>query len=282
MRLKNAASAQTVARLLDLPNIIAEEGPTSGYAMLGQIDFEHPLFAPFADPRFSDFTKIHFWRYRRIALENIPGARPIARYDNGAPAFIHIPVGKGTLLVLTSGWYPADSQLALSSKFVPLLYSILEQSGGLRGQTTQYSVGDLIPLVPASETEPVLIHKPDGSTVTLTGAKSYSQADLLGVYTASSVRSPLRFALNVAAEESRTAPLSLEELERLGLPLKRQPLASAQQLEQKRQRLQAAELESHQKLWRWFIVMALVVLLLETWLAGRITRRATSPQPAAS
>ena len=92
----------------------------------------------------------------------------------------------------------------------------------------------------------------------------------------------MRFAVNVAAEESRTAPLSFEELERLGLPLKRQPLASAQQLEQQRQRLHAAELESRQKLWRWLIVMALVVLLTETWLAGRITRRSTPPQLAVS
>jgi hypothetical protein len=76
--------------------------------------------------------------------------------------------------------------------------------------------------------------------------------------------------------------LSLEELERPGLPLKRQPLASAQQLEQQRKRLHAAELESRQKLWRWLIVMALIVLLMETWLAGRITRRATAPQLAVS
>ena len=34
--------------------------------------------------------------------------------------------------MLTSGWHPADSQLTLASKFVPLLYSMLElgQPGG--------------------------------------------------------------------------------------------------------------------------------------------------------
>jgi hypothetical protein len=35
---------------------------------------------------------------------------------------------------------------------------------------------------------------------------------------------------------------------------------------------QAAELENRQKLWRWLVVAALVVLLLETLLAGRLTR----------
>jgi hypothetical protein len=36
-------------------------------------------------------------------------------------------------------------------------------------------------------------------------------------------------------------------------------------------------LEGRQKLWRWLIVAALAVLLVETWLAGWITRRAAAP-----
>jgi hypothetical protein len=33
-----------------------------------------------------------------------------------------------------------------------------------------------------------------------------------------------------------------------------------------------AELESRQKLWRWLILAAIGVLIVETWLAGRIKR----------
>ena len=39
----------------------------------------------------------------------------------------------------------------------------------------------------------------------------------------------------------------------------------------------ATEIEARQKLWRWLIVAALVVLLLETMLAGRLAR--VVPQP---
>ena len=54
------------------------------------------------------------------------------------------------------------------------------------------------------------------------------------------------------------------------------------QEEKKRLRLQAAELEQQQKLWRWLIVTALLVLVLETWLAGWLTRRNLAPAvPAA-
>ena len=47
--------------------------------------------------------------------------------------------------------------------------------------------------------------------------------------------------------------------------------------------LQFAELENRQKLWRWVIIAAIVLLLGETWLAGRTTRRmSTLPATSAS
>ena len=55
-------------------------------------------------------------------------------------------MGQGSLLVWTSGWHPSDSDLALSSKFVPLLYSILEYGGTLAETTSQYFVGDAVPM----------------------------------------------------------------------------------------------------------------------------------------
>lgn len=274
--LKNAAAAPTLGRLLDIDPPPVEEAPGSGYAMLGEIDFQHPLFAPFADPRFSDFTKIHFWKHRRLDAARLPGARVLARFDDSNPALLQMPVGKGTLLILTSGWHPADSQLALSSKFVPLLYSMLEQGGGLNSRPTQYFVGDTVPLFPggANTNLVVTVRKPDGSVAEpAKGKATYSQTDQPGIYTVSTPDASYRFAVNLDPAESKTAPLPLEELERLGVPLKNPPALPAAQVEQSRRQLLANELENRQKLWRWLIVAALVVLLMETWLAGRITRR---------
>jgi uncharacterized membrane protein (DUF441 family) len=50
--------------------------------------------------------------------------------------------------------------------------------------------------------------------------------------------------------------------------------------EDRKTRLQIAELENRQKLWRWCIVVALVVLLFESWLAGRGARRLAQPATA--
>ena len=271
--MKSAALAPTVAQLAGVASLSAVEVSDERYAMLGEIKFDHPLFAPFADPRFSDFTKIHFWKHRRIEIGGVPEARALARFDNGNPAVVEIPAGKGTLLVLASGWQPTDSQLALSSKFVPLLYSLLEQSGALKVQRSQFVIGDEVPLSATTTNASITIRKPDGAVAEVPPGARFLQTDSPGLYTVTSALPPLSFAVNLDAAESKTGPPPVEELERLGLPLKKEPQKEVvQRTEQKRQQLLATELESQQRLWRWFILGAFAVLFLETWVAARLTR----------
>ena len=110
--------------------------------------------------------------------------------------------------------------------------------------------------------------------MTLAEGTKFAQTDQPGIYTVTSAQPPYRFAVNLAPEESKTAALSQEELERLGVPVKYQPVETAKQAEQRRRHLQSAELENQQKLWKWLIVAALVILITETVLAGLLTRRA--------
>jgi hypothetical protein len=280
--MKSIASARILAEIVGLGTVSAEEAQAGGYALFGQIDFEHPLFAPFADPRFSDFTKIHFWKHRRLDAGQFKDAKVLARFDKGDPALLQVPVGRGLLFVLASGWHPADSQLALSSKFVPLLFSLLDLSGGMKAQLAQYVVGDSVLLTSTNSAQGSIVRKPDGTETRIAAGEPFSGADLPGIYTVSAGQSTQRFAVNLDASESRTAPLPLEELERLRLPLKGPQPETVKLEEKKRLRLQAAELEQRQKLWRWLIVAALVVLVTETWLAGWLTHRARSAVPAAA
>jgi hypothetical protein len=284
LAMKSPAAAPALSTLVGAGPVTAEEAAAERYALLSQIDFAHPLFAPFDDPRFNDFTKIHFWKHRRLATNNLPGAHVLARFDDGAPALLQVLVGKGTLFVLTSGWPPADSQLALSSKFVPLLYSILEQSGGIKARLSQYVVGDTVRLPSdlVKGAQKLTLRRPDGSAVELpAGESSFSQTDQPGVYVVTPAQPPFRFAVNLAADESKTAPLPLEELARLGVPLKIQSALAAKQAVERQAVFLAVELENRQKLWRWLLLVALVVLIVETGLAGWITRRSEgAPTPA--
>ncbi len=278
-----SSTAASLAELLGLGSVPLQEADTSNgaYALLGQIDFQHPIFAPFADPRFSDFTKIHFWKHRVLDPAPIKNARVIARFDRGDPALVEIPVGKGSLFLLTSGWQPADSQFALSSKFVPMLYSLLEISGAIRAQLSQYSVGDRLTLT-ASGTNAVAgikVRPPDGKEVALIAGQRFAATDVPGIYRAEIGSETIRVAVNLDAAESRTAPLALETLERLGVPLKPQAAADLKKEADKKERLKAAELEQRQKLWRWLLVGALIFLLMESAVAGRLSRR-PAPAPA--
>jgi len=271
--LANQEAALTLARFLGVPQIAVEEAKPSRYAMLAEIDFKHPLFAPFADPRFSDFTKIHFWKYRRFDAATIPGARVLAKFDDGDPAVVDAPVGKGRVIILASGWGSEDSQLALSTKFVPLLYSMLEQSGTTPPLPAQLFVGDPLPLASLAgvEHQALTIKNPEGLDLKLSASETnFSNTLTPGIYRLE--QPPRRFAVNLDASESRTVPLSVDELERRGVLVSHQLPAIVPE-NQRPVRLQNAELENRQKLWRALLVAGMAMLLLETWLAGRAARR---------
>jgi hypothetical protein len=110
-------------------------------------------------------------------------------------------------------------------------------------------------------------------------ATNFSRTDVPGVYTLVSDTSEKKFVVNLDPAESRITPVALDELDRLGVPAVRTIDTRGIQ-DQRRIRLQNRELESRQKLWRWFIAGTLAVLLIESWLAGRTARRVLTPAKA--
>ena len=272
---KNAAAAAALAPVLGLATLPVEEGRPANYAMWAEIDFQHPLFAAFADPRFSDFTKIHFWNYRRLDLAGVPGVRVLAKFDRGDPALVEVPMGRGRVVISASGWTTADSQLAVSSKFVPLLYALLEWSGVLAAPGGASVVGEPLAIAAAAG-ETVTVARPGGNAVALAaGATSFAETTVPGVYRVTVGGRTEERAVNLDPAESRTAPMAADEWERLGAPVARAKAPVAAEAG-RRTALRGAEAESQQKLWRWFVIATLLLLLGETVLAGRTLRRGDS------
>jgi hypothetical protein len=281
LAMRSAEAAPTLAGLAGIDNLECREAEVGRYAMLDSLDFKHPLLAPFSDPRFGDFTRIHFWKYRRIGLADHPQARVLARFDSDAPAWFELTVGKGSLLVWTSGWHPADSDLALSSKFVPLLYSIIEYGGTFAERQSQYFVGDAVPapIRTSLGTGSLRIRRPDNTTVDVSPDRpAFTQTDLPGVYTLESSAGSRTFAVNLVPAESRTEPLAVEDIERMGISLEPVSDVAPATSEQATQHSSFAQMESQQKLWRWVLVAALALLLIEIWLGGWLTRSAPGPE----
>jgi hypothetical protein len=270
--LTDAQAGPTFAALAGIGQIPLSEA-TGDYALLGEINFSHPLFAEFADPRFSDFTHIHFWKHRRWEVPAGSPVQVLARFDDGSPALALFSVGKGNLLVLAAGWDPVDSQLAVSSKFVPLMQAMLDWSGAAQSMRHQYRTGESIPS-PVSTGGPVQWLKLDGTRKDLAAGEPFTETDRRGIYQATTGARQWSFAVNVPLEESRTAALSPDELARLGVPIATQTEISTSPAPGHLRQLQRAELENRQKIWRWLIgsvlVFALVEIILSGWLARRV------------
>lgn len=265
------ASAEAAAALTKFDSAIehiasAATTREDGYLILADIDFAHPLFAPFSSPQFSDFTKIHFWNHQRFGVRDASAVQIVARFDNGDPALWEQAWGDGRLLVLTSGWHPDDSQLALSSKFVPFVNTLLDQAGPTRIDYPSFAVGDSVPL-PGWNADFTVI-KPDGAQVPLPAAsESFRHTDVPGIYHVRSTDREFDFAVNLATAESDTAVWPVERLEQSGVLVGEHRTRTAEADRQRQ--LRDIELESRQQLWRWLIVAVLGVLGLETWLAAR-------------
>jgi len=272
---RRAEDFATLARLLGLPTIVAEEKKPATYVMLGDLDFRHPLLTAFADPRFSDFTRIHFWKYRRIDPQAIPNARKVASFDTGDPAWLEVPLQKGRIIVLTSGWHPEDSQFALSTKFVPLLFSMIESGGASLRPMTAVQLVDAPILLPENPGASVAVRPPGAEPVPLPdGTTRFTEARAPGIYEFTAGNTTRKIAVNLDPSESLTAPRNPDDLERVGAPVA-DPTAKPALSPVRAAQLAAAEAEGRQKLWRWFLIATLVVLLTETAVAGWSLRKRT-------
>jgi hypothetical protein len=276
------ASAQPgLAAILKIDELPIEEAAVDDYAMFAEIDFDHPLFAAMAGPKFNDFSQIRFWKHRTLDVAAIPDARVVARFDDGDAAIVEQRIGAGRLVVMTAGWQPSDGQLARSWKFLLMLSSLVDNNRAA-GFRTDYLVHERVALPDrALLAANVTVTKPDGATASLAkDAVAFTDMDAPGLYSFAGVKGPIRFAVNVDPTESDTAPLPPEAFEQLGARLagKTAPPADAEHLQQ----LRDVELESRQRVWQWLVAAALGVLILETWLAGRLSRRMEPPTPSLS
>ena len=242
------------------------------YSLLQNIDFDHPTLSKFRDPRWRDFTQVHFWKHRGIDIADLPeGSTVIAKFDSGSPAWIEIPVGEGSLLVMMSGWHSRDSQLSLSSKFLPLLFSIFSDAGSRVGGVRQFFVGDPLPIEEGQEQ----ITLPSGETQKLEAGTSF-RPNTPGIYR---VGDGAALAVNLRPSESELTPLGKEPLVALGVPIGK---PAEEQTASNNRALRNQESEASQNLWRWAVVVLLALLVVESWLGSRSPADQLQPEATAS
>jgi len=218
-------------------SIEISESSRKKFHLLENIDMTHPVFAAFADPKFNDFTKIRFWSHRRIRGIESDSWNVVARFDDQEPALLERQLGKGKVTVLAAGWQPTESQLALSSKFVPILTSMFQQASPTR-IVPQFFCGDAIPGVPAGRFESP------------------------GIFNDSEAGEFL--AVNLPRSESFTDPIDLEQFARFGISLDRKLSIDRKQEEATRKHQLAEQLESNQRGWWWILLTVILIAGLES------------------
>lgn len=260
------------------------------YQMLAEIDFSSRLFQLFANPRYNDFTNIRFWNHQSVEILE-PKAVVLARFENDDPAIWKLNgSGRGCVYVMASGWNPRQSQLALSTKFVPLINGLVEIAADLPVLDKSYTVGETI-LIPDLEIgqKSRQIVKPDGSRETITAqTRSFSQTDQPGIYRLvtsdeGSVggvpdanadgleKKEVLFAVNVNRSESATTAIPLEQIEMFSVNVGEQETAASERAQMRS--MLDRDIEDRQKIWKWLIVAAILLLMFETWLAARTSSK---------
>jgi len=241
-------------------SISVSEAKVKNYAMLEQIDFRHPLFADLSSSRFNDFTKVRFWKHRKLELQDDKGWQTLARFDDGSPALLSRAQGAGKLWILTAGWQPSQSQLALSSKFVPIMAALFRLSAPEESDSDKHMVGGTL----AWSSGERLI---DPTGVELGGESGLLliQTEQPGIYhRMDQTGRDVRIAVNLDDSESLTTVADVERLERLGVAMFDQ--RPQERKETQHRQLRAVELEAKQGWWRWLVMGVLGAVGIESLL----------------
>src|SRR5690606_5978614 len=113
-------------------------------AIVGQVDWRHPVFAPFAGPGGGAILRPQFRRY--VDVEPAEGSLVVGTVDSGAPLLLGRRVGSGSVLVYTSSFGNAWTDLPINEMFVPFVYQLAKHATDDNKRRLMFSVGDVVPL----------------------------------------------------------------------------------------------------------------------------------------
>lgn len=255
-----------------------EEAAVDDYVSWSHVDFEHPLFQAFREPAYADFTRIQFWAYRKLHLAEDEQHRVLARFETGDAAVVELPHGAGRYILLASSWSLSDSQLGLSSRFAPLLHAMIALREDERDELQPLLVGQELPTEDQGATASLQLVDfaaaqygmvPSSQPVEFRSLVQPGLYQVLQDTADSASDRPRHLAVNVAPDESRTAPLSHEQLKATGLPLANDSSRAAHASAPQRRDLQTfRDQEAAQGLWRWILLTAVGGMLIESLVAS--------------
>jgi hypothetical protein len=264
-----------------LPGKLGERvtGPAAG--CLAWVAEGHPATAGFESGALGNLTNVTFAERYRLEPQS---SDTLMQADNSDPVLLLKPCGMGRVMLFASSIDRDWTNLPLSPLFVPLVYRLVGYLAQPQGYGDSfYATGSKIEL-PASVTghqQALRITTPAGKAAFFQTEErpagpelTFSQTDAAGIYTvtadnaaASGGEPDYLLAVNIPARESRTEYAAREAVvvDPATTVWFDAPEGAAREIEQARHGI---------GLWDMLLLLALVVALVEPWLANRLSRPA--------
>jgi len=261
---------------------------------LGHLDRDHPVFEIFRGPRSGDFTGARFFRARPLGIEDAEEVRVLARFDDGSPALAEKAVGRGRVLVWTSTLDSFWNDLAQQPVFLPFVHQLVGYASGKRETVESFTAGQVLDVSSAEAMataglgeisdalngeEERVAFTPSGDALPLPAGEGphFLRLEEQGIYDirlpGDPNQRPLAVAVNVDLAEADFGTLDVEEV--AASLAWRGPEQGTPRMEgAEAVRLRMEDQERRQSLWRFLLLIAFVMMGLETVLSNRISRSA--------
>jgi hypothetical protein len=262
-----------------------EDRTGSGGSRVSWLDYDHPIFELFATPRSGDFSEARFFRFR--AFEPGEQATVLARFEGGEPALVEHAVGEGRVLVWMSTLDRFWNDLALQPVFLPFLHRSVLHATRYREPRRWVSTGGVLELGSlvgggsaagaelALQKEWVLVNPAgDRSPIEIEDGPTWIEFDRAGFYQIEELDSnadPVVIAVNVALPESDLAPVAPERISSSVVGAGGQNAGTAAGTATAG--FSGSEEPARRELWWFLLLAAALVLIAESLIANRWTRR---------
>ena len=292
-RTRNNSLNETLEKLLPASLGKASAGADSKTHFIGEMQKQHPVF--------QGFQPVHHSYFMTTPFSGVVQAKPqqssivLASLEDGTPLLIEQTFGKGRSLLFTSSLNMDWNDLPLKSVFLPFLHQLVKYSTHYDEEQSAFAVGEVVPL---STLNPMLgkaLNKLSGTlgafsqswrVTTPKGDKAeLADADLLkspffqleepGFYLSHVHNFDNAVAVNVVAAESDLKKVAPDKILASLRKVSRTNTAAAPAAEATHDQQEAWE--SKQRVWWYLLLVALLVLLVESFLSNRYYKGVHAP-----
>jgi hypothetical protein len=279
---------QVAGQLLPLPlDDVREASPQQPDRWrIGWLDETYAPLASLGEPA-SLYQSVRVTRHVPFVSQDLQGARVLARLADGQPLLVERPIGSGATLMLGITTHVDWSNLPLRPLFMPLVARLTFFLSGADTAEPQLAAGAPIPIpltdVPQATIE---IRRPNGEVVRRTDEQQAGQIRFAdthepGIYQVNVVEGQVQrraaWAVNLDARELSALRMPREQLvQRFG----DRTLVFCERPDQLVETMR--RLREGRSLWELFLFGVLLALVVESYLANRLTSRDEITAPLAT